>query len=147
MQKMKNDDPAAALFPVSDFYAAAFLICSGLDLVRTERVSAGRVVFLLRDKPQRMQMLQSFDTLYKELPPHKQRKLLAFIIQSITVKPTHIEMALFGRASLERFTLAGGVFARSTNWQRDYPFYNILAEGMPCLPDKNLLQDYPYSNI
>lgn len=65
------------------------------------------------------EMLQSFDILYKELPPHKQRELLAYIIQSVTVHPTHIEMALFGRASLERFTLAGGVFARSQNWLRD----------------------------
>ncbi|MHB2025091.1 MAG: DUF5659 domain-containing protein [Elusimicrobiota bacterium] len=57
---MKNDDHAAALFPVSDFYAAAFLICAGLELVRTERVNVRRVVFLLRDKPQRMQMIQDF---------------------------------------------------------------------------------------
>ena len=35
-----------------------------------------------------------------------------YIIKSIKVLPTGIEMALFGRANLGYFTLAGGVFAR-----------------------------------
>ena len=57
---MKTNDPSTTIFPVSDFYIAAFLICEGLELVRTERVSAGRVVFMLRDRPQRAQMVQDF---------------------------------------------------------------------------------------
>lgn len=54
------------------------------------------------------EMLQSFGILFAELPP--------YIIKSIKVLPTHIEMGLFGRANLERFTLAGGVFAQTPNW-------------------------------
>lgn len=34
------------------------------------------------------------------LQPHKQRELLGYILKSINVLPTHIEMALFGRANL-----------------------------------------------
>ena len=65
------------------------------------------------------EMLQSFQLLYHELPQHKQSELLAYIIQSISVMPTKIEMALFGRATLEQFTLTGGVFAQRPNWLRD----------------------------
>ncbi len=83
---------------------------------------------LKREKP-------SFDILYQELPPHKQRELLAFIIQSVIVRPTHIEMALFGRASLERFTLTGGVFAGRQNWLHEsdahQSFFLLLFE-FPC---------------
>ena len=63
--------------------------------------------------------LQSFQLLYQELPTHKQRELLGYIIKGITVAPTQIEMALFGRANLERFTLADQVFAQRQSWLRD----------------------------
>ena len=66
---MKTNDPTTTLFPVSDFYIAAFLICAGLELVRTERVSAGRVVFMLRDKPQRAQMVQDFYSHKSQIDP------------------------------------------------------------------------------
>lgn len=65
------------------------------------------------------EMLQSFSILYQELPPHKQRELLGAIIKSITVTPSQIEMALFGRANLERFTLKDEVFAQRQSWLPD----------------------------
>ncbi len=85
------------------------LLQKSLDELKGNAVSAVEI----------QEMLQSFETLYQELPPHKQKELLAYIIHSITVRPTHIEMALFGRATLDQFTLAGGVFAGNTNWLRD----------------------------
>lgn len=60
--------------------------------------------------------LQSFRILYAELQPHKQRELLGYIIKSISITPTEIRLALFGRANLEQFTLADGVFAQHPNW-------------------------------
>lgn len=65
------------------------------------------------------EMLQSFQLLYQELPPHKQRELVGYIVQSVRVQPNQIEMALFGRATLERFTPPGGVFATNQNWLAD----------------------------
>lgn len=65
------------------------------------------------------EMLQSFDILYQELPPHKQQELMGLIVSQIRVMTSEIEMALFGRASLERFRLSGTVFAQRQNWLRD----------------------------
>lgn len=65
------------------------------------------------------EMLQSFGILYQELQPHKQRELLGYIIKSIRVSPAQIELALFGRANLERFTPNGGVFASHQDWLPD----------------------------
>lgn len=63
--------------------------------------------------------LQSFRILYQELQPHKQRELLGYLIKSIRIFPAQIEMALFGRANLEQFTLTAGVFAQHPKWLRD----------------------------
>ena len=57
----------------------------------TDLLSAGLAVM-----DELRETLQSFHVLYEELPTHKQRELLGYIIKSISVVPTHIEMALFG---------------------------------------------------
>lgn len=58
-EKMRN---AQALpdYTLSDFYVASFLICSGLNLVRAERVAANRVAFVLQDSPRRAELIQDF---------------------------------------------------------------------------------------
>lgn len=58
-EKMRNAQPLPD-YTLSDFYVAAFLICSGLNLVRAERVAANRVAFVLRDSPQRSELIQDF---------------------------------------------------------------------------------------
>lgn len=65
------------------------------------------------------EMLQSFHLLCQELPLRKLRELIGYIINSITITPAQIEMALFGRADLERFTLADQVFAVRHIWLPD----------------------------
>lgn len=59
MQK-KSDSTVPAYFPVSDFYLAAFLIASGFDLVQTNRGEAHRVLFFLRDGPERPKAVADF---------------------------------------------------------------------------------------
>ena len=49
-----------AYFPVSDFYLAAFLICSGFELAHTSRVGPSRVLFFLRDGTERPQAVNEF---------------------------------------------------------------------------------------
>lgn len=62
------------------------------------------------------EMLQSFGILYQELQPHKQCELLGYIVRGVKIWPTKIEVALFGRATLERFTPTSGVFAQTPSW-------------------------------
>ncbi len=110
----READPPDLVLPKVDVFkkqqaqvsAEIDLLQKSLDELKNNVVSA----IELRE------MLQSFQLLYQELPTHKQRELLGYIIKSITITPTQIEMALFGRASLERFTLSGGMFAGSQNW-------------------------------
>lgn len=85
------------------------LLQTGLDELKTNVTSAIEI----------KEMLQSFGILYQELQPHKQRELLGYILKSIKVWPTKIEVALFGRATLERFAPSEGVFAQTTNWLPD----------------------------
>lgn len=56
-EKMRNAQPLPD-YTLSDFYVAAFLICSGLNLVRAERFAANRVAFVLQDSPQRSELIQ-----------------------------------------------------------------------------------------
>lgn len=59
-EKMKSAGPSQTSFTLSDFYQAAFLICSGLELIRAERVSSNRVAFILQDSPRRDALIQDF---------------------------------------------------------------------------------------
>ena len=56
---MKNAQPLPT-YPICDFYVAAFLICSGLNLIRAERVAPNRVIFVLQDSPRRAELIQDF---------------------------------------------------------------------------------------
>ena len=58
-EKMRNAESLPD-YTLSDFYVAAFLICSGLSLVRAERVASNRVAFVLQDSPQRSELIQDF---------------------------------------------------------------------------------------
>ena len=62
MQKdnMKKIEPSTDTYSSTDFYSAAYLICSGLALLKTERVGYNRVVFVLQDSPKRAQLIQDF---------------------------------------------------------------------------------------
>lgn len=62
MQKetMKNTEPADGAYSLSDFYLAAYLICSGMELLRTDRAKPNRVVFVLADSQQRPGLIQDF---------------------------------------------------------------------------------------
>ena len=62
MQKepMKNANLSTGVYSLSDFYLAAFLLQSGLELIRTERVGPGRVIFVLKDSPERPGLIQDF---------------------------------------------------------------------------------------
>ncbi len=57
---MKSIESTNQSFPLADFYLAAFLISSGLELLKTERFSPSRVTFVLRDSPQREQLIHDF---------------------------------------------------------------------------------------
>jgi len=57
---MKKTEPTIDTYSSTDFYSAAYLICSGLELLKTERVGYNRVVFVLRDSPKRAQLIQDF---------------------------------------------------------------------------------------
>lgn len=57
---MKNDKLSRDTYSLYDFYLAAYLICSGLDLVKTDRIESNRVVFVLQDSSNRNQLIQDF---------------------------------------------------------------------------------------
>lgn len=57
---MKNANPPEGAYSLSDFYLAAFLLQSGLELIRTEQVGTSRVIFVLKDSPERPRLIQNF---------------------------------------------------------------------------------------
>jgi hypothetical protein len=57
---MKNTNHLDTPYSLADFYLAAFLISSGMDLLRTDRTGTNRVNFVLRDSPLRNQLIQDF---------------------------------------------------------------------------------------
>ena len=57
---MKTIPQPTESYPLADFYLAAFLISSGFELLKTERVSPNRVTFVLRDSPRREQLVNDF---------------------------------------------------------------------------------------
>lgn len=57
---MKNTETAAITHPVSDLYLTAFLLCKGMELIRTERATSSRVIFIFKDIPRRAQLVQNF---------------------------------------------------------------------------------------
>lgn len=59
-ERMQKSENASETFPVADFYLAAFLITSRFELVRAELAGQNRVLFLLRDSPQRPQVVADF---------------------------------------------------------------------------------------
>lgn len=59
-EKMRNAEPSPEGYTLSDFYLTAFLICSGLELIRADRVSNNRVAFILQDSPRRAELIQDF---------------------------------------------------------------------------------------
>jgi len=58
-EQMKNITTSNT-YSSADFYLTAYLLCSGLELLKAERVGYNRVVFLLKDSPQREQFIQDF---------------------------------------------------------------------------------------
>ena len=68
---MKSVEPTENLFSLADFYLAAFLISSGLELIRTERLSPNRVTFVLRDSPRREQFVRDFYSSRAQVNPLK----------------------------------------------------------------------------
>lgn len=59
-ERMQTNEHAPETYPVADFYLAAFLITSGFELLRAELAGQNRVLFLLRDSPQRPQIVADF---------------------------------------------------------------------------------------
>ena len=59
-ETMQSHENAPETYPVADFYLAAFLITSGFELLRVELAGENRVLFLLRDTPQRTQVVADF---------------------------------------------------------------------------------------
>ena len=57
---MKTEKLSASTYSLSDFYLTAYLICSGLELVKTNRAESNRVTFILKDSPIRDQLIQEF---------------------------------------------------------------------------------------
>ena len=68
---MKSVEPTENSFSLADFYLAAFLISSGLELIRTERLSPNRVTFVLRDSPRREQFVRDFYSSRAQVNPLK----------------------------------------------------------------------------
>ena len=59
-ETMQSNEQAPQTYPIADFYLAAFLITSGFELLRAELAGTNRVLFLLRDTPQRAQAVADF---------------------------------------------------------------------------------------
>jgi len=55
---MKNVSPQP--YVLSDFYLAAYLLCKGRKLLRTEPGGQNRVRFVLDDSPNRQQLIEDF---------------------------------------------------------------------------------------
>ena len=111
----------------TDLTSLKEILAPKVDELKTQRAKVSGEIELLQKSLDELkgnvisaidlqETLQSFGLLYAELQPHKQRELLGYIIKSINVSPKQIEMALFGRANLERFTRSGEVFAGRQNW-------------------------------
>ena len=47
-------------YALSDFYLASYLVCRGLELIRTDPAEGHRVLFVLKDSPNRQQLIQDF---------------------------------------------------------------------------------------
>lgn len=75
---MKNiESTSHDSFSLADFYLAAFLISSGLELLKTERLSPSRVTFILRDSPRREQLIHDFYANKAQVNPWKYKDAIA----------------------------------------------------------------------
>lgn len=61
MQKTMKPKPMMdAVCELTDFYLASYLICRGLELLRTEPAGNNRVTFVLRESPERARLTQDY---------------------------------------------------------------------------------------
>lgn len=58
--KMKPEPSADAACELRDFYLTSYLICCGLELLRTEPAGNNRVTFVLRESPQRTRITEDY---------------------------------------------------------------------------------------
>ncbi len=59
-EKIKTESPSSDPFTLSDFYLAAYLLCKGKKLLRTEPRGQNRILFVLDDSPDRQMLIEDF---------------------------------------------------------------------------------------
>ncbi len=59
-EKMKTSESTDGTYSLSDFYLASYLVCRGMEMLRADPTGANRVAFVLKDSPDRQQLIQDF---------------------------------------------------------------------------------------
>jgi hypothetical protein len=60
MKMAEGDGQEVQTCELRDFYLCAFLICSGLELIRTDPAGNDRMIFVLRESPERSRLTEAY---------------------------------------------------------------------------------------